>query len=575
MLSVVNSKVDEKLNKSKAAIYIRVSTHWQVDKDSLQVQRRELIAYAEMVLGISDYVIFEDPGYSAKNTDRPEYQHMMDRLRTGEFSHLLVWKIDRISRNLLDFAQMYQELKDLGVTFVSKNEQFDTSSAIGEAMLKIILVFAELERNMTSERVTAVMLSRANNGQWNGGRIPYGYTYNKENQTFLINDKESAVVKTIFNQYEEYQSLLYIVRLLNQKSITTRAGNPWSATTVHKILTNKFYIGEYTYNVHSDGKASKKKDEKEWITIPKHHEAIISEIQFDRVQAALKRNKRGGSTRGESHISKHIHIFAGLLKCGVCDSNMSATLDRRRANGWRPSLYACSKRRNNTDSCNNKYVSDATIGPFIMNYVANIVRLKNSINNSLTIEMLESRLLKGEAFSAVRGIDKAGLTQLYELLQNGITGIEYKPASIFNNEESVNQLDYLQEQHRKTETALKRLKALYLYESDGLSEKDYIIEHQKLLEQLQNVEKRMAVIKSSDNSTEQNEELVSKASYFIMIEKMLDDNYIDYAKYIRPLDLSIPRNFFKQIIKTIYVTNGNISSIEFTNGMIHKFIYKE
>ena len=156
-----------------------------------------------MVLGIKDYVIFEDPGYSAKNTDRPAYQRMMERLRTGEFSHLLVWKIDRISRNLLDFAQMYAELKRLGVAFVSKNEQFDTSSAIGEAMLKIILVFAELERNMTSERVTAVMLSRANNGQWNGGRVPYGYDWNKETKTFSIIESEASIVRTIYNMYEE------------------------------------------------------------------------------------------------------------------------------------------------------------------------------------------------------------------------------------------------------------------------------------------------------------------------------------------------------------------------------------
>lgn len=80
----------EKLNSLKVAIYIRVSTQYQVDKDSLQVQKRELVAYAQMVLGIGDYVIFENPGYSAKNTDRPDYQRMMSRLRSGEFSHLLV-----------------------------------------------------------------------------------------------------------------------------------------------------------------------------------------------------------------------------------------------------------------------------------------------------------------------------------------------------------------------------------------------------------------------------------------------------------------------------------------------------
>ena len=137
----------------KVAIYIRVSTVHQIDRDSLPMQRKDLIAYCELILGINDYEIFEDAGYSGKNTARPAYREMMKKVRLGEFSHILVWKIDRISRNLLDFAKMYEELKKLGVTFVSKNEQFDTSTAIGEAMLKIILVFAELERNMTSESV--------------------------------------------------------------------------------------------------------------------------------------------------------------------------------------------------------------------------------------------------------------------------------------------------------------------------------------------------------------------------------------------------------------------------------------
>lgn len=146
-------------SKKKAALYVRVSTRYQVDKDSLPFQRKKLKEYCKF-LGIEDFVIFEDDGYSAKNTDRPHFQEMMSRVRDGEFSHLIVWKVDRVSRNLLDFAAMYQELKDHKVTFISMNEQFDTSTAIGEAMLKIILIFAELERNMTSERVTGIMLDQ-------------------------------------------------------------------------------------------------------------------------------------------------------------------------------------------------------------------------------------------------------------------------------------------------------------------------------------------------------------------------------------------------------------------------------
>lgn len=109
---------------------------------------------------------------------------------------------------------MYQELKDLGVTFVSKNEQFDTSTAIGEAMLKIILVFAELERNMTSERVTATMLSRAQNGLWNGGRVPYGYDYDKDSKTFSINQEEAFLVRKMYDLYSEHRSLVMVSRQL-------------------------------------------------------------------------------------------------------------------------------------------------------------------------------------------------------------------------------------------------------------------------------------------------------------------------------------------------------------------------
>ena len=126
------------VRETKVAIYIRVSTIHQVDKDSIPMQKKDLIAYCQLILGTDNYEIFEDAGYSGKNTDRPAFQNMMGRIRKGEFTHVLVWKIDRVSRNLLDFAEMYEELRSLRVTFVSKNEQFDTSTAIGEAMLKIM-----------------------------------------------------------------------------------------------------------------------------------------------------------------------------------------------------------------------------------------------------------------------------------------------------------------------------------------------------------------------------------------------------------------------------------------------------
>lgn len=568
--------ISERLKKSKVAIYIRVSTRYQVDKDSLVVQRRELIAYAEMVLGITDYVIFEDPGYSAKNTDRPDYQRMMDRLRTGEFTHLLVWKIDRISRNLLDFASMYQELKDLGIAFVSKNEQFDTSNAVGEAMLKIILVFAELERNMTSERVTAVMLSRANNGQWNGGRVPYGYRYDKEEKLFSLDPEESRVYNKICDTYEQYQSVLYVVRHLNDLGVRTRSGKEWTTTGVHKILTNPFYTGDYIYNVHKDGRGMDKRDSDEWVKIENHHVPSISHERFDRIQFVLKRNKRGGVPDGETYIKKNIHIFAGLLRCGKCGSNMSATLDRRRADGWRPSIYACAKHRNNASVCSNKYISDRVLGPFVLNYIANIIRAKNNVSDFTSLETLERKLLRGSTFSGVDHINQDGLSELRELLLSGKSGMEYRPSVVFNEQpNSVSEREILEDRRRKKETALNRLKALYLYGDEETSEKDFIIEREKIMSELTEIEARLSELQREGvDGPVSSAEFIQKAAYFIMVEKLLDDRYVDYEKYIRRIDPSVPRNFLQNIIEQIEIDDGKVVSISFKNGMTHKFSYK-
>ena len=298
--------------KARVAIYVRVSTLHQIDRDSLPMQKQDLIAYAKLMLGTDDVIIFEDAGYSGKNTDRPMFQKMMSQIRTGIFTHLLVWKIDRISRNLLDFAMMYDELKSLGVTFISKNEQFDTSTAMGEAMLKIILVFAELERNMTSERVTATMISRAFNGHWNGGRIPYGYDYSPETGEFSFNKNESTVARMIHDLYEEQHSLVREARFLNEKGYRSRAGNEWSPVSLLIILRSYFYCGDYQYNRLKEGNRQKLKDKSEWVTVKDHHPALVSREQKERIISILNANSKICRSRNMYHSSKHTHIFSGL-----------------------------------------------------------------------------------------------------------------------------------------------------------------------------------------------------------------------------------------------------------------------
>lgn len=571
------TQISEKLAAKKAAIYIRVSTHWQIDKDSLKVQRRELIAYVEMLLGITDYVIFEDPGYSAKNTDRPDYQAMMDRIRTGEFTHLVVWKIDRISRNLLDFASMYDELKKLGVTFVSKNEQFDTSSAIGEAMLKIILVFAELERQMTSERVTAVMLSRANNGQWNGGRVPYGYAWDKESGAFSIVDHEAKTIKKMAELYEQYQSLLYVAKQMNEAGVLPRSGKPWNPTTVRTMLTNPWYIGQYVYNVHSGGKGTEKRSEDEWVTVEDHHEPILDERLFYRLKFLLQRNRRGGVAIGQTYVRKNVYIFGGLLRCAKCGSNMTANQDRRRANGIRPSIYACGSRRRNQTSCTNKYISDMVLGPFVLNYIANIIRASKTHSPSTSAEALERKLLRGDAFKDVAGIDPETLSRFSGILNGSEDAGEYRPQlALSSRADSISEADTLKSKRQKLENALARLNALYLYDDEAMPEKDFVMQRSQLSQQLEDVNARLEAIQAADpdSGSGVSSDFIRKASYYIMTEKLVEDRYLDYEKYIRTIDPSVPKSFLASVIDHIDVDDGRVVSITFQNGIKHSFTYK-
>lgn len=572
----MTTQLSGKLGAKKAAIYIRVSTHWQIDKDSLKVQRRELIAYAEMVLGITDYAIFEDPGYSAKNTDRPDYQAMMDRIRTGEFTHLIVWKIDRISRNLLDFASMYEELKKLGVTFVSKNEQFDTSNAIGEAMLKIILVFAELERQMTSERVTAVMLSRANNGQWNGGKVPYGYVRDKENHTFEIVDHEAKVIQKMAELYEQYQSLLYVAKYMNNAGVPTKTGKEWTPTTVRTMLTNPWYIGHYVYNVHSGGKGIEKRSEDEWITVEDHHPPILDERLFYRIKFLLQRNKRGGVPAGKTYVRKNVHIFGGLLRCAQCGSTMISNQDRRRANGIRPSIYACGSRRRKQTDCTNKYISDMVLGPFVLNYVANIIRAGRSYDGPMSPEALSKKLLRGDVFSNVESVSEAALSSTLSSFELAGDAPEYRPQlALSGSGNSITEEDTLKGKRRRIENALSRLNTLYLYDDEAMPEKDFIMQRADLSKQLDQVNARLEELQASaPDSPMSGQDLNMKASYFLMFEKLVQDSYIEYEKYIRTIDPAVPKSFLASIIDHIDVDDGRVAAIAFKNGITHSFTYR-
>lgn len=562
--------------RNKVAIYIRVSTVYQVDRDSLPMQRSDLIAYCKLILETENYEIFEDAGYSGKNVDRPAFQEMMKRVRDGEFTHILVWKIDRISRNLLDFANMYQELKTLGVAFVSKNEQFQTNTAMGEAMLKIILVFAELERNMTSERVTATMIDRASKGIWNGGRIPYGYGYDYEKKEFVLNEDEAPVVKLIFDLYLEHRSLVYIVKYLDGKQIRTRLGFQFSPTTLHIILRNPFYIGTYRYNHYKDTTRTKiEKDESEWILVENHHPAIIEEAQYKAVGEILDVNARMVRTPGKQCIRKNTHVFGGLMYCGLCGKPMHSTPGKKLVSGIRPSKYTCPQIRRGS-TCDNAIVNDSIIGEFMINLILNILNARKSVDADTTPDQLQSMILIGSAFEDVKDIAPDGLQELMNIFRRSPSDDSiFKPRKPKKTEVAP-EMKKLRAEKLKVERALDRLKNLYLYSDDSMSENEYIIEHSKLTDRLAECNEELGVLaKESFSKAISDDDFIRAASQFILSRHLQDKPYICYKKLTEVTDAAVLHDFFSGLVDSIAVSYGHVVNVIFLNGLSLTFNYKE
>jgi DNA invertase Pin-like site-specific DNA recombinase len=564
----------QKEKPQRAAIYLRVSTSYQADRDSLPMQRKDLVGYCEYALNISDYTVFEDAGYSGKNTDRPAFQKMMMQIRNGMYSHLLVWKIDRISRNLLDFAQMYEELKTLGVTFISRNEQFDTSTAMGEAMLKMVLIFAELERKTTAERVTATMISRANDGTWNGGRVPFGYDYNKETQTFSINGDESYIVLQMYDLYEKTDSLVRTARELNKLGYVSRQHNPFSPVSIWIILRNPWYVGTYRYNYYKIPGRRAVKEESEWVVIENHHSPLVSKERFDHVQKMLDSNARYRNTPGRSSKQKNVNIFSGLIWCSCCGAAFTASPGKLHASGYRPTKYGCPNVRK-TKTCNAKYTSDPVIGEFLLNFILNVINAQKGFEKINSPADLESRLLRGDAFRDVAKIDSASVAALYEMLSS------FSPAdSVLLKKPTVKkdldpELRKLRADKRKTERALARLDHIYLYSNKQMSDKEYLVKKNDLMTDLKELDKSIGLLTSESWAQSlSDDDFLEQASSFIISQRLQEREYIYFQGLAESTDPAVLRAFFVSIIDSVRMRNGLVETLTFKNGISHTFTYK-
>lgn len=557
------------------ALYVRVSTGYQVDKDSLPFQKKELKNYCEHVLHINKnrIEVFEDAGKSGKNTKRPAFERMMEKVKSGQVSHVIVYKIDRISRNLVDFSLMYDDFKYNNVTFISLNEQFDTSSAIGEAILKIILVFAELERKLTSERVTDVMIGRAQNGQWNGARVPYGWDWDEEKQMPVHSKKEAQYGIDMYHRYLEGYSTLRIARYNNKHNIPTKRGGEWSSKTVGDFLRNPINKGDYRYNYRNSARG-KKKTKEEVVYIKNVFPPLIDPPIFDEVNRRLDENYKKQNTNYMFPIRKQCNIFSGLIICGKCGAHYQVCRkDERRLDGFRPSNYVCTRKRQKA-ICDSLNVSEVKIGPFMINYIAAMVDISQKRKKLKDKKELEQLILSHMQFTDLAGIADDSLQETMDLLYGRSTNIWSSSPIEKESQDNENKKSKLKENLQKTDRALERLKKAYLFDDDAMDEKEFLEMKSKLEIDRVKIENE---IKDIDNDAIANNvnqiDFIKTASQFLIIHKINSGEFIDYRS-LAILDEESMKAFMNSVIDHIVVLNRQITEIVFKNGLSHKLLYR-
>jgi site-specific DNA recombinase len=326
-------------HSTRVALYARVSTDLQAraEEGSLDTQvarlQREVEIREERHGPHQVVAVLREEGASGKNMERPALRRLVRLVESRKVDLVLVTRIDRLSRSLLDFLFLHETFDKRGVRFVSLNEQFDTSTPVGEAMLKLLLVFAELERKQTAERTKTAMHARAERGLWNGGAPILGYDSEGAGK-LTVNEAEAAVVRVAFEQMVELRSARKVARWLNEQGhrqkryVSRRRGDvgerEFSPAVVSKMLQNRHYLGEVANNG-------------QWF--PGRHEAIVDTGIFERVQELLEKNRQKG--RPSTPASEHFYLLTGKLRCGLCEDYALTTSSGRGHKGKRYPYYRC------------------------------------------------------------------------------------------------------------------------------------------------------------------------------------------------------------------------------------------
>lgn len=228
----------------KIAIYARKSVYRE---DSISIEQQ--IEYCRYEARGEEAVIYQDNGYSGKDTDRPDFQRMMSDIRSNKISKVIVYRLDRISRSILDFSEMMDEFQKHKVDFISATERFDTSSPMGRAMLNICIVFAQLERETIQQRVADAYDSRSRRGFYMGGKIPYGFSKKPtiingvKTSMYEIDPIEANDIKRMFQLYSKPSATLGdVLREITKDGCTNNRGKNWSTARISELMRNPIYV---------------------------------------------------------------------------------------------------------------------------------------------------------------------------------------------------------------------------------------------------------------------------------------------------------------------------------------------
>jgi site-specific DNA recombinase len=431
----------------RCAVYTRKSTDEGLEKDfnSLDAQRESAEAYIASQRHEGWVCLpepYDDGGFTGANMDRPALKRLLADIEAGKIDCVVVYKVDRLSRSLMDFARLLEIFDKHRVSFVSVTQSFNTNTSIGRLTLNMLLSFAQFEREVISERTRDKIAATRRKGKWSGGRPVLGY--NVVDTKLVVNQAEASQVRQIFELYLEQGSLITTVQELDRREWRTKrwtirkgtdsGGKPFDKGGLYNLLTNVLYVGKVRY-----------KDE----IHPGEHEGIIDPGMFDQVQTLLRKNHRAG---GAEVRNRYGALLRGLLRCNPCGCAMTHT-HTQKGNARRYRYYVCvNAQKRGWDACPTQSVSAPEIERFVIDQIRGICR-----DPALVAETLAQARQQSEQRQAELTQEREGLETDLTWYHTEIRGLLAEPD--VGSERTTSRLADLQERIRLGERRLAEIEA--------------------------------------------------------------------------------------------------------------------